>query len=220
MRRGRRGFTLIELLVVIAIIAILAAILFPVFARARENARKSTCQSNLKQLALGVLQYAQDYDEMLPMNYNDDTPAVWRHWHERTAPYLKNTGVLTCPSQPSLAVGYGANNWVMVGSHNAVSNAMATLSHPAETIMLFDSHSYRANAWCSYCQGNPGSTNGDDCYGTPWVSHLRCGNAAHTVDGHMGGFDASFCDGHVKWMTASSAGYYDSYAKYWQKTRP
>ncbi len=65
----RRGFTLIELLVVIAIIAILAAILFPVFAKAREKARQSSCLSNMKQIVLGTMQYAQDYDERLPMRW-------------------------------------------------------------------------------------------------------------------------------------------------------
>ena len=72
---GNSGFTLIELLVVIAIIAILAAILFPVFARARENARRSSCQSNLKQIGLGILQYAQDYDENIPAAYYNDSPS-------------------------------------------------------------------------------------------------------------------------------------------------
>src|SRR5687767_16034754 len=67
----KRGFTLIELLVVIAIIAIIAAILFPVFARARENARRSACSSNMKQLGLAVIQYAQDYDEIMPPAYLD-----------------------------------------------------------------------------------------------------------------------------------------------------
>src|SRR5512132_4141922 len=111
----QRGFTLIELLVVIAIIALLAAILFPVFARARENARKSTCQSNLKQLGTAIMQYTQDYDETLPMNYNDATTTVWRHWWDAIDPYLKNTGVLRCPSQPTVTVGYAANNWIMTG---------------------------------------------------------------------------------------------------------
>jgi len=91
------GFTLIELLVVIAIIAILAAILFPVFARARENARKATCQSNLKQISMGLLQYAQDYDECLPFLYqavsNPRTGLA-----QITQPYIKNWEVHNCPS--------------------------------------------------------------------------------------------------------------------------
>ncbi|HHX40945.1 MAG TPA: DUF1559 domain-containing protein, partial [Armatimonadetes bacterium] len=76
----RTGFTLIELLVVIAIIAILAAILLPVFARARENARKSTCQSNLKQMGLAVMQYVQDYDEVYPIGGMLDTKGIQIHW--------------------------------------------------------------------------------------------------------------------------------------------
>ncbi|MFH1910322.1 MAG: prepilin-type N-terminal cleavage/methylation domain-containing protein, partial [bacterium] len=72
----KRGFTLIELLVVIAIIAILAAILFPVFAKAREKARQTSCLSNLKQIDLAVLQYAQDYDEMMPRSCGYTTPAL------------------------------------------------------------------------------------------------------------------------------------------------
>lgn len=101
-----RGFTLIELLVVIAIIAILAAILFPVFARARENARRATCQSNLKQIGLGIHQYVQDYDEHMPIvasqyttatpTFNDQT-SHWG-WPEVLQPYLKNTQIYDCPS--------------------------------------------------------------------------------------------------------------------------
>jgi len=100
VRRDRQptGFTLIELLVVIAIIAILAAILFPVFARAREQARKSTCQSNLKQLANAAIMYAQDYDQrLLPMAALSATAGpIW--WSTLVQPYLKNEGVLFCPS--------------------------------------------------------------------------------------------------------------------------
>ena len=74
-KQYRRGFTLIELLVVIAIIAILAAILFPVFARARENARRSSCLSNMKQIGLGMMQYSQDNDERYPPNWHCGTNA-------------------------------------------------------------------------------------------------------------------------------------------------
>src|SRR5687768_15804658 len=107
MRHTRnRGFTLIELLVVIAIIAILAAILFPVFAQAREAARKASCQSNLKQLATAVMMYGQDYDEMYPKNEFVDQNG-WGSWPQNhfmwsstriTGPYIKNTGVFRCPS--------------------------------------------------------------------------------------------------------------------------
>ena len=92
---SKKAFTLIELLVVIAIIAILAAILFPVFARARENARRASCQSNLKQIGLGLVQYTQDYDERYPQaidtNYN-------MPWQLAVQPYMKSTQVFMCPS--------------------------------------------------------------------------------------------------------------------------
>src|SRR5476651_72071 len=107
----KKGFTLIELLVVIAIIAILAAILFPVFARARENARRASCQSNLKQLALSLHMYTQDYDERMPRPYTGDntiTPLAWYQsgangygiptWVDELFPYIKNGQVLYCPS--------------------------------------------------------------------------------------------------------------------------
>ncbi|NCO34708.1 MAG: hypothetical protein AUJ92_03015 [Armatimonadetes bacterium CG2_30_59_28] len=114
MLRHKRGFTLIELLVVIAIIAILAAILFPVFARAREKARTSSCQANLKQIGLSVLMYVQDYDERFPIsgyqNQSGQTGVacmngateggcanVW-HWSEAIQAYLKNRQLMLCPS--------------------------------------------------------------------------------------------------------------------------
>ena len=100
LTRKKTGFTLIELLVVIAIIAILAAILFPVFARARENARRSSCQSNLKQMGLGMLQYSQDYDEQtvpfyLGASVSDVNSVVWYHLVQ---PYVKSTQIFNCPS--------------------------------------------------------------------------------------------------------------------------
>ncbi|RYG69486.1 DUF1559 domain-containing protein, partial [bacterium] len=99
----RRAFTLIALLVVIAIIAILAAILFPVFGRARENARRSSCQSNLKQIGLGLMQYTQDYDETFPGNnmaYTATGPSgVYSvTWDTVIQPYLKSSQIMVCPS--------------------------------------------------------------------------------------------------------------------------
>ena len=132
MKHRKRGFTLIELLVVIAIIAILAAILFPVFARAREKARQASCQSNLKQLALGLLMYASDYDESFPDSRVVWTAGPWppgyrgawhiqnyaiRLWSDDTQtavagigrvlnPYTKNTGIFYCPSDN------GVGRWI------------------------------------------------------------------------------------------------------------
>jgi prepilin-type N-terminal cleavage/methylation domain-containing protein/prepilin-type processing-associated H-X9-DG protein len=107
-RVSRRGFTLIELLVVIAIIAILAAILFPVFARARENARRSSCQSNLKQIGLAVHQYSQDYDGCYPTSLRDDPASPFPYYspggnivlsyYDLLQPYVKNDQVFVCPS--------------------------------------------------------------------------------------------------------------------------
>ena len=99
----KNAFTLIELLVVIAIIAILAAILFPVFARARENARRSSCQSNLKQIGLGILQYTQDYDEKMVLVYGGDTTCS-PSWGELVQPYLKSKQVFDCPSNSTATV--------------------------------------------------------------------------------------------------------------------
>jgi prepilin-type N-terminal cleavage/methylation domain-containing protein/prepilin-type processing-associated H-X9-DG protein len=103
VRRG--GFTLIELLIVIAIITLLAAILFPVFARARESARRASCQSNLKQIGLGLLQYVQDYDERMPFVYNgqntvngSDVDYEGYMWMDAIYPYVKSEGVFNCPS--------------------------------------------------------------------------------------------------------------------------
>src|SRR3712207_739986 len=114
----RRGFTLIELLVVIAIIAILAAILFPVFAKARESARKASCQSNLKQIGLAINMYTADYDETMPNNPYSTVPGVqggtddcisgttrhsYRGWISNVLmPYAKNTGIWRCPSSGHL----------------------------------------------------------------------------------------------------------------------
>lgn len=120
----RRAFTLIELLVVIAIIAILAAILFPVFSRARESARKSACMSNLKQIAQAIQMYTQDWDEMFPYanwgHFNTGDPAYGNQlnpfaadWVDGIYPYLKNTGIFGCPSvSPGQRGGAGVCDFI------------------------------------------------------------------------------------------------------------
>lgn len=106
--RRRSGFTLIELLVVIAIIAILAAILFPVFAKAREKARQITCASNEKQIGLGILQYVQDYDETFPKS---NTPTNVLCWAQQIMPYEKSADVFKCPDNPDGARFNPTNQW-------------------------------------------------------------------------------------------------------------
>ncbi len=100
----RRAFTLIELLVVIAIIAILAAILFPVFARAREQARKTSCLSNLKQIGLACHMYAQDYDELFPVDNHICNPHL--RFVNQVMPYMKNMQILYCPSARRMGMNY------------------------------------------------------------------------------------------------------------------
>lgn len=137
----RTGFTLIELLVVIAIIAFLAAILFPVFARARENARRSSCQSNLKQIGLACLQYVQDYDETMPFARQDFQGVGSIPWHDSVQAYIKNTQVFNCPSDsfsttegnshrpfignPTFEQKYGS--YVMSLAHYSAGNPAASL---------------------------------------------------------------------------------------------
>jgi len=105
LNHSQRGFTLIELLVVIAIIAILAAILFPVFARAREQARKASCASNLKQMGLACHMYAQDYDEFLPCDsYACNSSTTHARLVGQILPYIKNTQVMYCPSAPRMGL--------------------------------------------------------------------------------------------------------------------
>lgn len=133
---SRAGFTLIELLVVIAIIAILAAILFPVFARARENARRTSCLNNMKQVGLGMLQYAQDYDEHY-YGANGRSTSIYPGigWAGAVYPYIKSTQVYKCPddsnngSGTNLPVSYAFNYY-------AASTALATHQYPSLGILF------------------------------------------------------------------------------------
>ena len=139
---ARSGFTLIELLVVIAIISLLAAILFPAFGRARENGRRSTCQSNLKQLGLCFSEYVQDYDERMPMCQY----AAPSYWTSSLQPYLKNNQILRCPSDtrgpvgPYTIVSYAVNE-NFGGVYPPVYSTgfmMSRLKAASSTILVFE----------------------------------------------------------------------------------
>ena len=203
------AFTLIELLVVIAIIAILAAILFPVFARARENARKSGCQSNLKQIGLGWLQYAQDYDEkMVPYSDTGGTTGFSHNWATALQPYLKSTQIYVCPSASEDTMGYTMNANV-AGSGKSLAFFQNTTVVP----MFIDARGGGTQANLSptnivahgffldppYKSGRytkDGAVNST----SNWSGSGARGDAA-AVDGnqHMDGSNYAFADGHVKW---------------------
>ena len=212
----RSAFTLIELLVVIAIIAILAAILFPVFGRARENARRSSCQSNIKQLGLGIMQYTQDYDELYPQDYSVSANRNYV-WDLAIQPYVKSTQILQCPSdpipQPTSNMGNGWTDYsynkllTVVGPapgfiHSGKS--MAAINAPALSIML--SETTNRPAWTAeqprYVSA---SERGDACVGILGLSGTgHCTDAAAidrvAAQRHLEGANYLFADGHVKFQ--------------------
>ncbi len=153
----KSGFTLIELLVVIAIIAILAAILFPVFARAREKARQTSCLSNVKQLALGQLMYIQDYDEMTAPHACGDVGHGYLYCtFEVLLPYIKNTQLFRCPSRAAQTddrvlrplnprtTGSGLWYW---DNMDMDGRALAVVQTPAQKTMIGDSDGVGYAAW-------------------------------------------------------------------------
>ena len=131
----RRGFTLIELLVVIAIVSVLAAILFPVFQSVRENARRTACSSNEKQLALGVVMYTQDFDETLPPTQAADNTL----WPDLINPYVNNAQIRVCPDDPNATNSYGLNELPFVDltdeDHPPVQT-LAAFQTSSDTVML------------------------------------------------------------------------------------
>jgi prepilin-type N-terminal cleavage/methylation domain-containing protein/prepilin-type processing-associated H-X9-DG protein len=201
-RQTATGFTLIELLVVIAIIAILAAILFPVFGRARENARRSSCQSNMRQLGLGFLQYVHDYDERLPnaasnksagsgqiggwLYYVDNTTDYYPTFYPAQGglyPYVKSVQIFVCPSDTdgqTSGDSYAANECIFTGTVTPrIGRSLSYFDNTSEWMLLGEE---------SIPSGS-GST--DDGFLT-LINPIS--------NRHLEGSNVTFLDGHMKWL--------------------
>jgi len=221
VRQRGSGFTLIELLVVIAIIAILAAILFPVFAQAREKARQTSCLSNIKELTLGSIMYTADYDSKYiggggtcfggwPGCNATNNPTPTAQWQWVVQPYIKNIQILECPSDPrdgNIPVSYVENNWGLSGPSRGGwgMNEAATIAR-AEIVELTEG-------------GNTGYTDGnvqhmaaareveDYTLWTQWnrITHDQPDwNYSDKSPRHGDGRNVSFTDGHAKYFQTYS----------------
>ena len=224
-RPARRGFTLIELLVVIAIIAILAAILFPVFAKAREAARATSCRSNLRQIGTAMRMYSQDYDELLtPCFYYYDPPAntVLAWYPDVLNPYVKNAGIWVCPSQNNLFTNW-KRGWLPAGNGPGFRNLYysyagndggqgmpggwgkneAEVQKPAERIALVDSGTIELWQFADTCNG---ASHDHAC---PQTTAINRGGVARR---HSEMYNALFLDGHVKSLRESTHVMWDANA--------
>jgi prepilin-type N-terminal cleavage/methylation domain-containing protein/prepilin-type processing-associated H-X9-DG protein len=209
----KKGFTLIELLVVIAIIAILAAILFPVFARARAKARQTTCLSNIKNLALATHMYLQDHDETLPFSYmycfstpvyNEFSRMNWTYivWLDSIKPYVNNKDIYKCPETAEDWCSYGYNRGLGYFNGSAVSPprsgityegvSLSDIKRPAEFMMMADRADW---IWSGYYVWYGGWTNPKNAY-----------YEAFWLDRHNGGMNVALVDGHAKWYSRNAFG--------------
>jgi len=197
----KKGFTLIELLVVIAIIAILAAILFPVFAKAREKARQTSCLSNVKQIGLAVLQYAQDYDEKLPPAWTNIGAHVpvgftlstnYTTWADDILSYAKNDQMFQCPSQQysQSQMAYTTYPFAYFYNMNSTDSgcygvALGKVVNPANLIMV-------ADGWGTM-----------DYWASP-TAYSTLYKTSPVVRRHNDGSNFVFVDGHGKWMNGTT----------------
>lgn len=204
-RQARQAFTLIELLVVIAIISILAAILFPVFARARENARRASCQSNLKQIGVGVMQYAHDNDDRLPPY----SAVHARLYHVVITPYVKSETLFRCPSaMKNTTAGFTDSIYYPTYALNGQSAGSGTIyagngtplvavTEPSLTWMLVESRRSIAR-W---------ESDGHGIYRISLTTQVIPEDAeAFRAAAHLDGSNVGFADGHVKWVKNGSNG--------------
>ncbi len=211
----KSAFTLIELLVVIAIIAILAAILFPVFARARENARRSSCQSNLKQIGLGILQYVQDYDERYPLSRTDNVPVVNDTgatvvlnnvpWHYTIQPYVKSVQLFKCPSNTATTNMYYTGNtippsYICNGTGTTADAANVGGTRPMNTQTLGGGSSLAAIDSTSQVILVGEHPNRPD------PEYYTINNGDMNFQNHLGTTNFLFCDGHVKSLKPTATG--------------
>jgi prepilin-type N-terminal cleavage/methylation domain-containing protein/prepilin-type processing-associated H-X9-DG protein len=186
MMMGGHGFTLIELLVVIAIIAILAAILFPVFAKAREKARQTSCLSNIRQMATACMMYAQDYDEILP-RYRQaadvrGAPSCTIMWYHQIMPYMENDQIMQCPSGGTRwPAGWSYAISIALGCHDSRPlPALATIARPANVCLITDSKM--------------------GCWYRPPPTDPRYPYGVSVTPRHNEGMNGAFADGHGKWI--------------------
>lgn len=192
-RNASRAFTLIELLVVISIVALLAAILFPVFASARERGRQAACLSNTRQVSVGVLMYAQDFEEVLPpCAYEDPATGEDVEWLDLVEPYVKNRAVYLCPSDAaSTRVSYGVNELAFVDLEDDPDDpplALSDFKTPSRTLMLGETGTkddYRAPVPDVFKMVEPGDDLDDE-------------DDARPAPRHFNRVSVAFMDGHVK----------------------
>lgn len=209
----RKGFTLIELLTIIAIVAILIAIIFPAFARHESMARQVTCQSNLKQLALAINMYEQDWNDTMPPSFHGSEKAGYTMWTHYILPYARNIGIFTCPcdiatvdnrDKPDgqswvevsyhlsnyISAPYGIPKWDDTGDMKYLGIPYRTatksqLEHPADIFMI----------WC----GGDLACSTDNNLPNYHMMRVDVLNGFPNPR-HNGGTNYAFCDGHVKWL--------------------
>ncbi len=214
------AFTLIELLVVIAIIAILAAILFPVFARARENARRASCQSNMKQMALSLTQYIQDYDEKYPnLTTGAGAPGPYG-WVDTMQPYIKSMQIVQCPSDTTdPGTGAGSAGYTDYYINAALGNtgtatspvynvggiSQAAVENSSLTILLADGAGSSPYSTARY-RANGYTIEGASTVTSPGYGPVGGGlvTSGSIYQKHLEGFNLAFVDGHVKWSKTES----------------
>ena len=185
-----KGFTLIELLVVIAIIAILAAILFPVFAQAREKARQTACVSNCKQIATSLMMYAQDNDECYPRAIEaSGAYGSYCHWYEMLQPYIKNDNVFQCPSFKNKDYGrtVEVKTDYIINIFFAGGYSMSLIKMPSEQICTSERiENYNDEDYHCF-------TAGGEAADPDWQTRIEKAR-------HSGGSVYTFADGHAKWL--------------------